>query len=125
VGGQRFEATFSGGCLGNSARAPRRGVAVSAITVWELAPLVARGKVQVYGSVETSLRLLLEDVTILPITPEIAALATQFPDDYPRDLSDRLMGATAREDGMMLVTRDQRIADAGDAGEGARATLNR
>ena len=85
------------------------GLAVSAITVWELALLVARGKVQVYGSVETSLRLLLEGVTILPITPEIAALATQFPEDYPRDPVDRLIGATARAGGMTLVTRDERI----------------
>jgi PIN domain nuclease of toxin-antitoxin system len=85
------------------------GLAVSAITVWELALLVSRGKVQVYGSVETSLRLLLEGVTILPITPEIAALATQFPDGYPRDPADRLIGATARAEGMTLVTRDERI----------------
>ena len=85
------------------------GLAVSAITVWELALLVARGKVQVYGSVETSLRLLLEDVTILPITPEIAALATQFPDNYPRDPGDRLIGATARAEGLALITRDEKI----------------
>jgi PIN domain nuclease of toxin-antitoxin system len=85
------------------------GLAVSAITVWELALLVSRGKVRVYGSVETSLRLLLEGLTILPITPEIAALATQFPDDYPRDPADRLIGATARAEGMTLVTRDERI----------------
>jgi PIN domain nuclease of toxin-antitoxin system len=85
------------------------GLAVSAITVWELALLVARGKVQVYGSIETSLRLLLEGVTILPITTEIAALATQFPDDYPRDPADRLIGATARAEGLTLVTRDEKI----------------
>ena len=85
------------------------GLAVSAITVWELALLVARGKVQVYGSVETSLRLLLEGVTTLPITTEIAALATQFPDGYPHDPADRLIGATARAEGMTLVTRDERI----------------
>jgi PIN domain nuclease of toxin-antitoxin system len=85
------------------------GLAVSAITVWELALLVARGKVQVYGSIETSLRLLLEGVTILPITTEIAALATQFPDDYPRDPADRIIGATARAEGLTLVTRDEKI----------------
>ena len=85
------------------------GLAVSAISVWELALLVARGKVQVYGSIETSLRLLLEGVTILPITTEIAALATQFPDDYPRDPADRLIGATARAEGLTLVTRDEKI----------------
>jgi PIN domain nuclease of toxin-antitoxin system len=85
------------------------GLAVSAITVWELALLVSRGKVQVYGSVETSVRVLLEDITVLPITPEIAALATQFPDDYPRDPADRLIGATARAEGLTLVTKDERI----------------
>jgi PIN domain nuclease of toxin-antitoxin system len=85
------------------------GLAISAITVWELALLVSRGKVQVYGSVERSVRALLQDVTVLPITPEIAALATQFPHDYPNDPVDRLIGATARAEGMTLVTRDERI----------------
>jgi len=85
------------------------GLAVSAITLWELAQLVARGRVQVYGSVETSVKALVEDMTVIPITPEIAALATQFPDDYPHDPVDRLIGATARAEGMILVTRDERI----------------
>jgi PIN domain nuclease of toxin-antitoxin system len=48
-------------------------------------------------------------VTVRPITPEIAALATQFPDDYPRDPADRLIGATARAEGLTLITRDERI----------------
>lgn len=85
------------------------GLAVSAMTLWELALLVARGRVQVYGSVETSVRALIEDMTVIPITPEIAALATQFPEDYPYDPVDRLIGATARAEGITLVTRDERI----------------
>jgi PIN domain nuclease of toxin-antitoxin system len=85
------------------------GVAVSAISVWELALLFSRGKILGYGTVETSVRLLLEGVSVRPITPEIAALATQFPDDYPHDPVDRLIGATARSEGLTLVTRDERI----------------
>jgi PIN domain nuclease of toxin-antitoxin system len=85
------------------------GIAVSAITTLELALLLARGSIQAYGTIETSVRLLLEDVTIRPITPEIAALATQFPEDYPRDPADRLIGATARAEGLTLVTRDERL----------------
>jgi len=54
-------------------------------------------------------RLLLEGLTILPITPEIAALAAQFPDDYPCDPADRIIGATARAEGLTLVTRDENI----------------
>jgi PIN domain nuclease of toxin-antitoxin system len=85
------------------------GVAIAAITLWELAALVARGRIQAYGTVEASVRLLLEGVTVKPLTAEIAALATQFPDNYPRDPADRLIGATARTEGMVLVTRDQNI----------------
>jgi PIN domain nuclease of toxin-antitoxin system len=85
------------------------GVAVSAITVWELALLFSRGRIQGYGTVEASVRVLIEGVSIRPITAEIAALATQFPDDYPRDPADRLIGATARAEGLTLVTRDEKI----------------
>jgi PIN domain nuclease of toxin-antitoxin system len=48
-------------------------------------------------------------VQVKPITPEIAALATQFPNEYPRDPVDRLIGATARAEGLALVTRDESI----------------
>ena len=85
------------------------GVAISAISVWELAVLIARGRIQVYGNVEDSVRKLVEGVVIKPITPEIAALGTQFPDDYPRDPADRLIGATARTEGLSLITHDARI----------------
>jgi len=85
------------------------GVAIAAITLWELAALIARGRIQAYGTVEASVRLLVEGVTIKPLTAEIAALATQFPDDYPRDPADRLIGATARAEGLVLITRDERI----------------
>jgi PIN domain nuclease of toxin-antitoxin system len=85
------------------------GVAISAITLWELASLIARGRVQAYGTVDASVRLLIEGVSVKPITPEIAALTTQFPDAYPRDPADRLIGATARAEGVSLITRDENI----------------
>ena len=85
------------------------GVAISAITLWELASLVARGRIRDYGTVENSVNRLIEGVTIKSITPEIAALATQFPNDYPHDPADRLIGATARAEGLALVTRDENI----------------
>ena len=85
------------------------GLAISAISLWEIATLFANGKIQGYGTVEASVRVLIEDVSVRPITPEIAALAAQFPNDYSRDPSDRLIGATARAEGMTLVTRDEHI----------------
>lgn len=91
------------------ARADDEGLAIAAITLWELAALVARGRIQAYGTVEASVQLLIEGVIVKPLTAEIAALATQFPDDYPRDPVDRLIGATARAEGLSLVTRDEKI----------------
>ena len=85
------------------------GIAVSAITTWELASMLARGRIRRYGTLESSLDLLLEDVVVLPITTEIAALAAQFPSDYPGDPADRIIGGTARAEGLTLVTHDERI----------------
>lgn len=87
------------------------GLGVAAISLLELAVMFARGQLRSQGSVENSIRLILESsgVLVKPITPAIAALATQFPDDYPRDPADRLIGATARSEGLPLVTRDERI----------------
>ena len=85
------------------------GVAIAAISLWELANLISRGRIRAFGTLEASLRLLTEGVAIKPLTAEIATLAAQFPDDYPRDPADRLIGATARAEGLLLVTRDENI----------------
>lgn len=73
--------------------------------------LFARGHLRAYGTVDASVRLVVDSsgVTVKPITPAIAALATEFPEDYPRDPADRLIGATARAEGLALVTRDKHI----------------
>jgi PIN domain nuclease of toxin-antitoxin system len=79
------------------------------MTLWEIALLSARGKIRTYGAVEASVRLFTEGVIVKPITFEIAALAAQFPEDYPGDPADRIIGATARAEGMTLITRDENI----------------
>jgi PIN domain nuclease of toxin-antitoxin system len=87
------------------------GLAIADVTVWELAFLFARGVLQSHGTLENTVRNLVNrsGVIVKPITAEIAALATQFPNDYPRDPVDRLIAATARAEGLALVTRDESI----------------
>lgn len=85
------------------------GIAISAISLWELSSLFASGKIQGYGTIEASVGLLIEEVSVRPITLEIAALAAQFPSDYSRDPSDRIIGATARAEGLTLITRNEKI----------------
>jgi len=71
--------------------------------------LLARGRIQGYGTIEASLALLTEDVVVKPITTEIASIAAQFPSDFPQDPADRLIGATARAEGLPLITRDEKL----------------
>ena len=87
------------------------GLAVASISLWELASLFAQSRIETYGTVEASVRQVLETVGALvkPITQEIAVLATQFPESYSRDPADRIIGATARAEALALVTQDRRI----------------
>jgi PIN domain nuclease of toxin-antitoxin system len=87
------------------------GLAISAITLWELAWLVSHGRLQVTGTVEAYLDEVSSRVALRPITTKVAALANQFPADYSSDPCDRLIGATALAEGMVLVTKDTRIRD--------------
>jgi len=71
--------------------------------------MLVRGRIRRYGTLESSLKMLLEGVTVLPITTEIAALGAQLPRDYPGDPADRIIGGTALAEGLTLVTHDERI----------------
>jgi PIN domain nuclease of toxin-antitoxin system len=87
------------------------GLAISDVTLWELAFLIFRGRIRALGTIETTVRnfVNLSGVNVKPITAEIAALATQFSDDFPKDPIDRIIGATARAEGLALVTKDEGI----------------
>ena len=62
-----------------------------------------------YGTLEASIQIFLEDVAVRPITPEICALGALFPDDYSHDPADRIIGGTARAEGLTLITHDEKI----------------
>jgi PIN domain nuclease of toxin-antitoxin system len=89
------------------------GLAVASISLWELATLLDEGRIRAPGTIESSVRSMVEETSVIvhEITPEIAALATAFPGDFSSDPADRLIGATARSLGLPLVTRDQRMHD--------------
>ena len=87
------------------------GLAISAITLWELAWLASHGRLQVTGTVEAYLDEVCSRVAVRPITAKVAALANQFPANYSSDPCDRLIGATALAEGMVVVTKDVKIRD--------------
>ena len=73
--------------------------------------MLARGRVVPHGTPESWLRALVDrsGVTVKEITPSIAALATHFPENFPADPADRLIAATARAEGVALISRDAGI----------------
>ena len=85
------------------------GLAICAITLWEVAWLATHGRLQITGTVESFVERISSRTAVRPITARVAALATQFSDDYSGDPCDRLIGATALAEGMALVTKDANI----------------
>jgi PIN domain nuclease of toxin-antitoxin system len=85
------------------------GIAISAITLWELAWLATNGRLDITGTVDSFVEKISSRTAIRPITAQIAVLATQLPSDYSGDPCDRLIGATALAEGLALVTKDRNI----------------
>ena len=85
------------------------GIAVAAITLWEIAWLAHHERIVVVGSVEAFVRETVARVILRPVTVEVAVLAARLPEAFPRDPADRLIAATAIVEGMPLVTADTRI----------------
>ena len=89
------------------------GIAIASITLWEIALLIDAGRIFAHGSTETFLKQISQRprMFVLDLTAEIAALAFQFPPEFPKDPADRIIAATARTHGLTLVTKDQRLRD--------------
>jgi PIN domain nuclease of toxin-antitoxin system len=93
------------------AQASRAGVYVSAITAWEVATLVGKGRYRLYVSpLVWFARLLgLAGVRLAPLTPEILIESALLPGEPPKDPADRMIVATARQHGLLLITRDRKL----------------
>jgi PIN domain nuclease of toxin-antitoxin system len=88
--------------------------AVCDISLWEVAMLVALGRLSLDESLESWLEAAADPrtVRIIPVTPAIAAELARLPDGFQRDPADRLIVATCRVLGLPLVTRDRAITRA-------------
>lgn len=84
---------------------------VAAISWFELAWLAHNERIAVSIPVSTWITRLSSAVRTLPLTPAVAATAVALPSTFPRDPADRLIYATAVEQGVRLVTKDGRLRD--------------
>jgi len=87
----------------------RGGICISDITLWEIALLARRGKLDIVGSIDSFVHEISAPVVVKRITAAIASMAVQFPEEYPKDPADRLIGATSRMEKLPLVTADEQL----------------
>jgi PIN domain nuclease of toxin-antitoxin system len=92
-----------------NARDHRGGLAIAAVTLYEIALLASRGRIDLQTSVESFLDEVEARFIVKPITGRICAETTRLPDAYPKDPMDRLIGATAIAEGLTLITADATI----------------
>jgi len=85
------------------------GLAISAITLWELAWIATHGRISFAGTIDTFVERTTASIAIRPITIKIAVLANQLPSTFPGDPSDRLIAATALDESCALITKDRSI----------------
>jgi PIN domain nuclease of toxin-antitoxin system len=100
------------------AQASRSGIYVSAITAWEVAMLVRKGRYRLHVSSKTWFNrlLALAGLRLAELTPEILIDSTELPGAPPADPADRIIVATARQHGLVLVSRDRRLIGYGKRG---------
>ena len=93
----------------DGARKNAAGLAISDITLLELATLQNKGRIRLDISLESFLEEVESRFVVLPISARACARAMALPATYPKDPADRIIGATALVEGLSLLTADREI----------------
>ena len=100
------------------------GVYLSPFTAWEIGTLIARQRLHLTLSPEVWFETLLAEpgVRLATLTPKILIASTALPGKPPADPADRIIAATARVHGHVVITRDGKLLEYARAGH-IRATM--
>jgi len=93
----------------DEARQSEDGLAISDITLLELAVLSNKGRIHLSISLESFLSEVEARFVVLPIKARTCVEALALPGAYPKDPADRIIAATALVEGLILVTADRQI----------------
>ena len=91
------------------ARKSSEGLAISDITLLEIATLASKNRITLQTTLETFLTEVEARFVILPMTARVCVRATGLPPSFPSDPADRVIAATALVEGIPLVTVDEGI----------------
>jgi PIN domain nuclease of toxin-antitoxin system len=91
---------------------------VSPITAWEVGMLASRDRIKLLTTPQRwFLRLLkIPTVQLADMSPDVLIASSFLPGKPPRDPTDRIIAATARDYGCTLMTRDRALLDYGEQG---------
>ncbi len=91
---------------------------LSAISPWEIAMLVSKMRLALDRDVGEWLHIALPlpGIRLEPLSLEVAVASTRLPSDIHSDPADRIIVATARHLGAVLVTDDHLLLNYGAAG---------
>lgn len=91
-------------------------IAISDITLWEMAMLVSLGRLDVDQPLGGYLAEVSRTSTVLAITAAVATGTANLPSTFPtKDPADRLIYATAQVYGLALLSADRRLRDFDEA----------
>ncbi len=92
---------------------------VSAITAWEIGLLVARNRLGLSVTPERWFQRLLavEGIRLAELSPDVLIASSFLPGEPPRDPADRIIVATARDLGAVLITRDRLLLKYSETGQ--------
>ena len=87
-------------------------IAVSAISVWELATLERLGRLKLLPDIRTWVRRALarRGVALHEVTSDVALVAGSISSSFPGDPADRIIYATALANDAALISADRRMA---------------
>lgn len=91
------------------------GMLLADISLWEIAMLIQKGRLQIGTDCQTFLTLLVQanKLRVVPISAQIASQAVQLPTLVNQDPADRLIVATALVEKAVLITADHHLQSSG------------
>ena len=93
----------------DDARTKEDGLAISDITLLELARLASKGRIRIDISLESFLEEVETRFAVLPISGRACTRAVGLPATFPKDPVDRIIVATALVEGLSLISADREI----------------